>query len=146
MATLVQRLRKRLPHLRAICGQKGFRLRRVFLVTGTWESTGPGDGSEAEETYEILEDGYSPWVRDVDEKRIAIGELDAGSIEIGPITPVEGTPIATLTSSGLTEDQTAHIQIIDTETGESGRYEIINVDRDRPLRVMITAKPIREGY
>jgi len=141
--TLADDLKPIIEGIRAIPGQLGLRPYRVFVKTGTWTGDRTGEGGEVVAEVELLENGYSPKVRFLDDEAIALGGLDKGSVRIGPITPEHstgGTDIDDLLGTALVVGETLQLRL----SGPDGDalFVVKNKSFDRALHWTIEAQPV----
>ncbi len=134
---------------RAIAGDLGFRPHSVTLVISAYSEDHPGAGSRTDTETPIAEfGGQPPRVRWLNGEELAVGNMAAGTIEIGPITPEfpgGGTPIASLNGSELSAGQSRLLRITGPNHPSGALYEITNITADRTLRFMLKAKPLEES-
>jgi hypothetical protein len=142
-----ERYRKIANRARRIPGEHGLRPWRVYIYTGTWSDQSAnefGDGSRTDTATEILENGQPPKVREIGDEAIALSaDLTKGDMAIGPITPVVGTPWATLLATSKTAGDTVRIKLVHDETGATLHCSFQSSQQDRALRYMLTVRPIR---
>lgn len=91
--TLADDLLPILPQLRSIAGQLGFRPFSVSIVVRDYNggSALSGDSWTLQTITPILEDGYSPKVRWLNEADYLRGTHPDVTLEVGPITPTTST-------------------------------------------------------
>lgn len=132
---------------RRLPGEHGLRPWHVYASSGVWSETASnefGDGTRTDTDVEILESGQPPKVREVSDEVIALSsDLTAGDIEIGPITPVQGTAWATLLGSATDAGETFRIKLWNEETDETIHCMVRRTQRDRALRYVVTVSPMR---
>lgn len=130
---------------RAIAGELGFRPYRVYVLTGSWSGQHTGEGSETETETELTEaGGQSPKVRFLNDEEIAVGQLVAGTVAIGPITPAfsgGGTDLSTIQPS-LDAGETIHVRLDGPYSTTAKLFKIQKVTADRALRYVIEAAPV----
>jgi len=81
-------LRRVANSVRAIPNSFGVRPYTVAVVTTASAGDNPGDGTETETTTAITEAGGAPpKVRWLSSEELAVGGYEAGTVEIGPVTP-----------------------------------------------------------
>lgn len=145
MASLVPNLRKTLFSARSIAGQLGFRPYSVDVVVGDWAGPYVGRGGGWEKSYPIQEgSAQSPKVRFLNEERRALGQLNAGSCEIGPITPDflgGGTPLDRL-APAIAAKQTVHVELTGPAYPDGALFLIKELRTDRVLRWMLVCEPV----
>lgn len=138
------RARTILRKARSIPARYDLRPHRVFLVNTIWtgdDVTAAGDGNRSETEVEILENGKPPKVRQVKDERMALSDLQDGSLEIGPITtPSEdvGITLAQLRGDDMRNLEQLHIRI---EGPLKGKYTIAQLHLDRGYHWRITVEP-----
>ena len=128
---------------RNLPGKHGLREFRVFLQSGSWSGDRTGEGGEVTSEVELLENGYPPKVRDLDDEAIALGQLDKGSKRIGPITPLHstgGTDIDDILGTALSVGETLKVRI----TGPDGEafFLVEKKSFDRALHWMLDVSPV----
>lgn len=137
-------LRSRLPSIRAIPGKLGLRPNAVYILRRGWVKAeaadqSPGVGSRYEDERRVTEGDQNPKVRQLSDERLALAGLQAGSIEIGPVTPGHSTTLADLRGAFLEDKERLFIRI----SGPlSGIYRISGLTVDRAMHYMITAVPV----
>lgn len=148
MPTLAEQLRGPLYAARAIAGTLGLRPHTVAIVVGTWSGTYTGRGSLTNATTAITEaGGHPPKIRKLNDEELALGQLDRGVVQIGPITPAfsgGGTDMATL-AGDLAAGQTRHVLITGPEHPNGAMFRITAVDADSALHWMIRAEPVADA-
>ncbi len=132
-----------LSELRAIPGQMGLRQHSVYLSERSWSGNQIGDGAMYEDEVQLLEGDRNPKVRQLNDERLALGNLAAGSLEIGPITPGISTTTDKLRGTELSLREGLHVRV----TGPMGNnyYTISKLVLDKALRWMITVQPVGTG-
>ena len=128
---------------RNLPGKHGLRPYRVFITTGTYSGTFTGEGNETRTEVEILENGYPPKVRFLDDEALALGQLEKGAARIGPITPEHstgGTDIDDILGTDLSNGETLKVRL----SGPDGDafYVISSKSFDRALHWMIDVSPV----
>lgn len=130
--------------IRAIPGQLGLRPNRVYLLDGSWDGSHTGEGVEVQtETELTVGDSQPPKVRLLSDEIIAMGELAAGSLEIGPITPSYtggGVSSATLLAQSVARGDTRTLKVV----GPAGtaHYRVTSVKTDRAMHYTVRAEPV----
>ena len=127
---------------RAIPGDHGLRMTRVYLVGRNWSGTYTGEGDELQEETEVMgHRGYPPKVRQMNDEQLALAGLSSGSLKIGPLTPPYPGGGFDLEWLGklLDTGETFHIRV----ARETGTYDYMlhSIEQDRPFRYMLTVKP-----
>lgn len=134
--------------VRGIAGRFGFRVSRVWIVRKRWSGEHAGEGYANEELVEIQEgNGNPPKVTQIDDRRLAIAGLPAGSLEVGPITPrfegpngPLGTDVALLRQS---DAESGDLCLVRIETPEGvADYRMTSLKTDLALRYSFTAIPL----
>ncbi len=148
MASLVPNLRKTLFNARSIAGQLGFRVNSVAIViarTGSGEQF-TGDGQRYERVTPITEaNQQAPKVRWLKDDELAVGNLEAGTVEVGPITPEfsgGGTSRALLTGDDLEAGAVRLMRITGAQHPDGADYRITDVKVDRALRYKLRGVPV----
>lgn len=149
MANLAERYKPLVYKYRAFAGERGFRTHTVKLVTTSEHGTHTGDGDADETETAITEaNAQSPKVRWLNDEEIAVGGYAGrGVVEIGPITPAfsgGGTNLNALMGV-LERRDTVQIEITGPMHPTGMRYVIISALQERPLRIMIRARPADGG-
>lgn len=131
---------------RAIAGELGFRMHRVYLVTSVSSGTYVGDGDRDDTVTEIVEDaGQPPRIRWLKDEELALGGgLPRGTVEIGPITPAftgGGTDLSSLDGSNLETGDVRLLRIVGPTHPNGADYRVHALTSDRALRYMIQALP-----
>lgn len=141
--TLADSLKPLARSIRGIPGTLGIRPHRVYLVTETWSGARPGLGEPTRTEVEIVEgNNQPPKIRQLNDERLALGNLPHGSIEIGPITAHHdgvGVTAGQLLGSTLEEHDSRKLRI-SGPTGDAW-YVITSVRLDRAIHWMVTAQP-----
>jgi hypothetical protein len=131
-----ERFRAIANRARAIPGALGLRPTRVYILQAAWSGAHTGDGTKTAAEVEITEHGQPPKVSLLSDERRAYGDLPAGTLEIGPITPDHaggGTALATLQPVVA-----AGTEVLVKLTGNiSGLYRITKVNQDKALHWML---------
>ena len=141
-----QRYRQIANRARQIPGVHGLRPWRVFASVGTWSggATHFGNGTRSDAEVELLESGQPPKVRQVKAEQVALDAgLQSGDWTIGPVTPIVGTPWATMSGGGILDSDSFAIRMTNEETGEDLRCVLVSSTSDRALRTMLTVRPVR---
>lgn len=135
--------------MRAIPGSLGLRPHAVAIVTETWSGEHTGEGTRTQVVTAITEaDGQNPKVRWITDEEKAVGELADGTVEVGPITPSNGsvgTLLATLTQPNLATGATRYLRITGPSHPDGAKYRIKRVSSERALRYMVRAEPVTEA-
>lgn len=152
MPTFADLIKPKLSQIRSIPGQLGLRPHRVFLVTSVWSTSSgdtstPGVGSKSTSETELLEGGRSPKVRQLNDERLALSNMPAGTLEIGPITPGDAT-----TPNRLTAAQILGKDLLDKDrmyvrvTGPLGDaiYRVAKTNMDKALHFTLTISPLED--
>lgn len=144
-----ERYRRIANRARRLPGEHGLRPWRVYISTGSWSDTTSnefGDGSRTDTDVEILESGQPPKVREINDEVIALSaDLSKGDMRVGPITPVIGTPWATLLATSATTGQTVRVKLVHDETGVTLHCSGKASQQDRALRYMLDVSPVRSN-
>ena len=137
-------LKPRLRVIRAIPGKLAIRPHRAFLRRKTFAGENDGLQTTSLTETEIVEvNGYPPKIRQLNDERRALGNLAAGSVEIGPVT-TEGTdggiPFEDLRGTSLERDEFLQVRI----SGPSGDavYAIKSITLDRALHYKLVCEPV----
>jgi hypothetical protein len=134
---------------RAIPGQLGLRPHTVSVVTTTWSGAVTGEGTKTETVTVIAEaGGLPPKVRWLSDEEVAVGSLQGGAVEIGPITPLfsgGGTDTTLLKGASLGVGDEIRILITGPEHPNGALYRITSTDFGSALHYMIRATPITDA-
>jgi hypothetical protein len=87
----------------------------------------------------------SPKIRWLKEDEIAVGGLLAGSVEIGPITPLHqggGTDLTALQGADLNTGDVRMLRITGPKHPTGADYRVTSLQADKALRYMIRAEPV----
>lgn len=143
--TLAAGLRKLAYSVRAIPGQLGVRPHRVSVLRRSWSGPHVGDGTRTDVEVDIVEaGGQPPKVRWLSDEELAVGSLNPGTVQIGPITPAfpgGGTNLGTLDGSALTAGQVRHLWIVGPQHPNGAAYKVTKLTADRALHYTIQATP-----
>lgn len=137
---MLNMLRGLLHEVRAIPGREfGLRPYTVEIVT-----VSPVDGSlggaKTESSVTITEGGgQPPKVRWLGEDDLELHQLTAGAIEIGPVTPHNGTVGTLLATLEREPDrrQKRYVRLTGPAFPNGARFAIRHIVRDNPLRYML---------
>ena len=141
--TLADDLLPVIDGIRAIPGQLGLRPNRVYLVATEWDGAYTGEGEATEDADEItVGSGQPPKVRQLNDEQLAMGQLAAGAIEIGPVTPSYsggGVSAAVLLAQAVAAGDTRHVRVV----GPAGIavYRVTSVTTHRALNFMFRCEP-----
>jgi hypothetical protein len=131
--------------VRSIPGQLEMRPYSVAIRTGTWSGTYTGRGTGVSVDNPITEaNGQNPKVRFLNGEEIALGQLDSGAVEIGPVTPSfpgGGTDLSELLPA-LADGQTLHVVLTGPKFPDGALFRITDIRTDRAFHYMITAQPV----
>jgi hypothetical protein len=144
-STRRDRYRRIAGRARRIPGEHGLREHHVSVVIARTGGTYTGDGGRWETENEILELGQPPKVRWLNDQDLALGQLPAGSVEIGPITPANskgGTAITLADGSQLTVGDVEVIRITGPQHPGGADYRKLTMHVDRALHWTIRAAPV----
>lgn len=145
--TLADDLLATARNARGIAGGLGFRPHRVYRIT----RYKAGDirevaGEEETEITEGADNDQPPRVRWMTEEEIAVGSLAKGTVEIGALTPNDELD-AWLRGDELSAGDERYIRLVGTQTGDLGAlYRVKSFRAERPLRRMIQAEPVEQGF
>ncbi len=130
---------------RGIAGTLGFRPHRVYRVTA-YKGANIRDVAGQEVT-EITEgSGQPPRVRWLKSEEIAVGSLAHGSVEIGAITPSDELD-AWLRGEDMAAGDERYLRIVGPKTTQEGDlYRVTSYAAEKPLRRMIQAAPVEQGF
>jgi len=133
--------------VRAIPGQAfGLRPYTVSVVRRSWSGSYAGEGTVTTTTTAIVESGgQPPKVRFVNDETRALGQLDSGSIEVGPITPDfagGGTSAAVLEQSSAAAGELVHYLVTGPSFPDGAHFRLIDIRTDRALRYMVRLAPV----
>jgi hypothetical protein len=144
--SLADDLKPLLFEARSIAGTLGLRPHSVSIVIASTSGTYTGDGTRTETETAITEaSNQPPKVRWLKDEELALGNLSAGTIEVGPITPSNGTIgtlLATLSGADLTDGQVRFLRITGPQHPNGADYTITRVNGDKALRYSIQGTPV----
>jgi hypothetical protein len=145
--TLADDLKPVLFNARAIMGSLGMRPHTVTLLLGHREHIRAR--AAAVVSIPIVEaSDQPPKVRWLKDEETAVGALAAGTIEIGPITPLfatGGTDITKLQGKGLAPGDDRLILIEGPMVPHGALFEITSIVAQKALRIMVQCKPVEQG-
>jgi hypothetical protein len=144
---LLDDLRALVSPIRAIRGNMGIQVHRVYSVRKAWSGGEPGFGTETVTVTEITEAGGNPpnckWIKP--EER-AIGGLPAGTVEIGPITPPfpgGGTDAALFSDPTATQGTALYVKIIGDRHPDPGALYIAQeIANGKAFSYLVRATPV----
>jgi hypothetical protein len=146
MPTLAESLKPLVFGVRSIPGALGLRPHSVSIVIASTSGTYTGDGTRSEDETAIVEaSNQPPKVRWLKDEELAVGQLSAGTIEVGPITPSNGTIgtlLATLSGADLTDGQVRLLRITGAQHPDGADYTITRVNADKALHYSIQGVPV----
>lgn len=137
---------------RGIAGERGFRIYTVELVIRRNQGGAPGSfGDESSEiVIPITEgDGQPPRVRWLTDEELAVGQIESGTVEIGAITPSDGTvgtDITIFQAESYAQGDTRHIRLTGPKHPRGALYAISSIKAERALRIMLQCKPVEPAY
>lgn len=146
MATLAERLKRPIFKVKGLVGKLGFRPHTVTLLQGYRASL--RTRGEVVRTPIVEGDNQPPKVRWLKDEEIAVGGLAAGTVEIGPITPLfaaGGTDIRELQGKGLTPGDDILIWLEGPMVPHGAAFEITSILAHKALRIMLQCKPVEQG-
>jgi hypothetical protein len=143
---LADDLKPLLTNIRAIPGSLGLRPHTVAIVETDWSGEHTGEGEKAQFQTSITEaDGQPPKVRWLSDKELAVAGLPDGSVQIGPITPSNGTIgtlLATLSGTAMLAGQTRHVLITGPKHPNGALYVIREISADHALHYTMRVTPV----
>ena len=141
----IDRYRRIADRCRRIPGEMGLREHAVYLVSTEWSGSDIGDGTETTtETQLVVYDGENPKVQFPNQKELAMGMMQAGTVIIGPITPeytLGGVDRTTLDGTQPLALVGRHIRVIGPQCPRGTLFRVTNVDMDQAIHFAITAVP-----
>ncbi len=133
---------------RAIPGQYGLHPHAVAIGTGAWSGSNTGGGLESITWTPIVESGSkNPKVRWLKDDEIAIGGLQAGTVQVGPITPAfpgGGTSTATLLGTPLTTGKTLYMRITGPQHPNGALYRVTSTSFEKAIHYTLRGAPVTE--
>lgn len=130
-------LRKLAYKVRAIPGKIGIRVYSVEVQVTTSAGAELGQGAHTVVTSAITEaDGQPPRVRWLDNREIALGGYEDGTVEVGPITPDfpgGGTLVSTLRPNPPVNTTVRVVLKGPDYPATGGRFRVRNVRHDKAL-------------
>ncbi len=131
--------------VRSIPGQLEMRPYSVAIRTGSWSGAYTGRGVATNTDVLITESGgHNPKVRFLSGEELALGQLDSGAVEIGPITPDfpgGGTDLGDLLPA-VADGQTVHVLLTGPKYPDGAQFRITDVKTDRAFHYKLTAQPV----
>jgi len=144
--TLASGLKGLAYSVRGIAGALGVRPHAVSILKRSWSGSQPGDGTQTDVERMIHEGGgQPPKVRWLTEEQLTVGNLEAGTVEIGPITPSfrgGGTDLSFLDGSQLEAKEARYLRITGPMHPKGAIYKVIKLTADHALHYTITASPV----
>ncbi len=129
--------------VRAIPGQLGIRVHRAWLVESEFSGAYTGDGSRTDTDLEITEgDGQPPRIRWLTAEQLTVGGLDAGTVEIGPITSAGGVTLGDVGGDELSIGGMHLVRIVGPMHLTGAHYRITKKTLHRAFHWMLQAKPV----
>lgn len=132
--------------IRAIPGNLGLRPHQVSIIVKSYTGTHTGEGDEVIIETAITEgSGQPPKVRWLKDDEIAVGNLDSGTIEVGPITPefsTGGLDISVIDGSSEATGETRYLKIVGPKHPNGAYYAIKEVRADRAMHFKLRAVPV----
>lgn len=134
---------------RGLIGEFGLRPFRVYVIRRAWTGTHTGDGTSSDVVTEIVEGGGNPpKVVFVNEEKLALGGLPAGTLDVGPITPEHqggGTSLALLSGQNVERGEQLLFRVEGPGMGPTGRlYALDSLKTDSPFGWMLRLQPIAD--
>ncbi len=115
------------------------------IRTGSWSGAYTGRGVATNTDVPITEaNSQPPKVRFLSGEELALGQLYAGAVEIGPITPDfpgGGTNLSGILPA-LADGQTVHVKLTGPKFPDGALFRIKDVKTDRAFHYMVTAEPV----
>jgi hypothetical protein len=144
LATLADYLKPSIESIRGIPGSLGLRPHTVTLLARSWSGDYTGDGDRTDVDTEINEGGYPPKVRWLSDDEIAVGSLESGVVEIGPITPdhVTRSILGDIRGDELDAGDGRFLIITGPKSESGSKYRLIRITADRAFRYMLRARPV----
>ena len=144
-ADRLDRYRRIANRVRRLPGEHGLRPYSVSIVVGTWSGSYVGRGTKTEVLEPITESGgYPPKVRFLNEEQRALGQLNAGACDIGPITPDftgGGTALTDLLPAVIAH-KTVHVKLTGPAHPTGALYTVKEVKTDRAIHWTLTCEPV----
>lgn len=143
MPTFAESLRPMVSAIRGLPGELGLRPYSASIITGAWSGTHTGSGSETVTTVPLTEGNGQPCkVRWLNSEELAVGDLQKGTIEIGPITPGPGgNNLLASIHPALNKGETIHVLVTGPDLG-TAKFEVTSFNADHALHYTIQAKPV----
>lgn len=131
---------------RHLPGEYGLRPHTVTLISTDYAVT-TGEGASTGWTHDVTEaNGQPPKVRWLKQDELALGNLPAGSVTIGPITPdANGNTIAVLTGKDLERGGTFYVRITGPQHPDGALYSLKATGADRALHYSMTCVPVADS-
>jgi hypothetical protein len=143
MPSFAESLRPMISSVRSLPGILGLRPYSASIITGAWSGSATGSGAETTTTIALTEGNGQPCkVRWLNSEELAVGDLQKGTIEIGPITPGPGgNNLLSQIHPALSAGQTIHVLVNGPDLG-TAKFEITSFNADHALHYTIQAKPV----
>jgi hypothetical protein len=146
MATLADGLKGLAYGVRSLPGKLGVRPHTVSIVRRSWSGSQPGDGVQTDVETKIHEGGNQPpKIRWLTEEQLAVGQLQPGTVAVGPITQKfngGGTDLSDLDASELLTGEARYLRITGPMHPKGALYKIIKLSADHALHYTLTASPV----
>lgn len=149
MTTVAESILPALELARSQAGVIGWHIHTVDLLTETWSGLHTGDGTETVTTRRLLEHGQNPRVRWLTQEELALGNLETGTCEIGPMTPMwvagDGTSGGVALAwfgDTATAGQTVHLIVTGIHHPTGAKYRIHHTHQERPTKIELTCIPV----
>jgi len=143
--TLANSIKPMLRKIRGIAGELGLRPHRAYLVDVSFTGAHVGEGQRSELELELTENGHPPKIRWLKDDELALGNMAAGTVEIGPITADDdgATTIRNrILAVDLYADELLHVRIVGPAHPGGARYRVRRKKMDRAMHYKIQAEPV----
>lgn len=145
-AAMRDRYRRIVYRYRNVPGLHGLRPHTVEVRVRTWTGSHTGDGTASGSWASVVESGgQSPKVRWLKQEEIALGNLQDGTAEIGPITPDfsgGGTALTTLIGDSADTGNEFHVRITGPEHPNGALYKVVQAHGESALHLMLIVSPV----
>lgn len=138
----VDRYRRIAERTRRIPGEHGLRPYRVFVVNASRSGAYGLEGTLTETETELLESGQPPKVRQLRTEELALNNMGAGGIEVGPITPTHssgGIDFGAITEA--TASTMFRFRVVSPGSADGVYFRLFSANDDRALHYTLTLYP-----
>ena len=140
--TRIDRYRRIAERYRATPGKHGLRPYRIFVVNASRSGAYGLEGTLTETETELLESGQPPKVRQLKAEELALNDMGAGGIKVGPITPTHssgGIDFSTLTAA--TASTMLRFRVVSPGSTDGVYFRLFSANDDRAIHYTLTLYP-----